>query len=53
MNLVEDFVSIGEPFSGPRHFQHEEILRLVQQAPDDINWTNDHPCFKERLSSWT
>ena len=26
---------------GPRHYQHEEILRFVKQAPDDINWTID------------
>ena len=24
---------------GPRHHQHEEILRCVQQVPDDISWT--------------
>ena len=46
MNLEEDFVSIGEPFSrhakkAQRHHQHEDILRYVQQAPDDISWTID------------
>ena len=46
MNQEEDFVSIGKPFSkhvwdGPRHHQHEDILRYVQQALDDIRWTID------------
>ena len=26
---------------GPRHHQHEDILRFVQHAPDDIGWTID------------
>ena len=26
---------------GPRHHQHEDILRCVQQALDDIRWTID------------
>ena len=25
----------------PRHHQHEEFLRYVQQASDDISWTID------------
>ena len=25
---------------GPRHHQHEDISRYVQQAPNDIRWTN-------------
>ena len=35
---------------GPRHHQHEEILRFVQQAPDDINWTVDHADFDDLLA---
>ena len=35
---------------GPRHHQHEEILRLVQQAPDDINWTIDQAEFDDLLA---
>ena len=30
---------------GPRHDQHEDILRYVHQAPDDINWTVDQAEF--------
>ena len=44
---------------GPRHHQHEDILRFVQHAPDDISWTIDQaefdeltPCVEERLGSW-
>ena len=36
---------------GPRHFQHEEILRFFQQAPDDINWTIDRAEFDDLLAS--
>ena len=35
---------------GPRHHQHEEILRFVQQAPDGINWTIDQAEFDDLLS---
>ena len=35
---------------GPRHYQHEEILRFVQQAPDDINWTIDQAEFDDLLA---
>ena len=46
MNQEEDYVSVGEPFfqarvEGPRHHQHEGILRYVQQALEDIRWTID------------
>ena len=43
---------------GPRHHQHEDILRYVQQALDDIRWTIDHAefddllAFKKRFGSW-
>ena len=55
MNLEEDCVIIGEPFSrhareGPRHHQHEDILRYVQQAPDDISWTVDQDEFDDLLA---
>ena len=36
---------------GPRHLQHEEILRYVQQAPDHINWTLDQAEFDDLLAS--
>ena len=56
MNLVEDFMSIGESSfqarqEGPRHLHHAEILRFVQQAPDDINWTLDQAEFDDLLAS--
>ena len=35
---------------GPRHQQHEEILRYVQQAPDDIRWTIDQAEFDDLLT---
>ena len=35
----------------PRHYQHEEILRFVQQAPDDINRTIDQAEFDDLLTS--
>ena len=35
----------------PRHFQHEDILRFVQQAPDDINWALDRAEFDDLLAS--
>ena len=34
---------------GPGHQQHEDILRYVQQAPDDINWTIDQAEFDDLL----
>ena len=43
---------------GPRHDQHEDILRYVQQALDDIRWTIDKTEFddllalKKRFGSW-
>ena len=56
MNLEEDFVSIGGTIfqarvEGPRHHQHEEILRYVQKAPDDIRWTIDQTEFDDLLAS--
>ena len=36
---------------GPRHLHHEEILRFVQQAPDDITWTLDKAEFDGLLAS--
>ena len=35
---------------GPRHHQHENILRYVQQAPDDIRWTIDKTEFDDLLA---
>ena len=35
---------------GPRHRQHEEILRYVQHAPDDISWTTDQAKFDDLLA---
>ena len=35
---------------GPRHYQHEEILRYVQQAHDDINWTFDQAEYGDLLA---
>ena len=35
---------------GPRHHQHEDILRYVQQAPDDIRWTIDQAEFDDLLA---
>ena len=35
---------------GPRHHQHEEILRYVQQAPDDIRWIIDKTEFDDLLA---
>ena len=35
---------------GPRHHQHEEILRYVQQAPDDTRWTIDQAEFDDLLT---
>ena len=32
---------------GPRHHQQEDILRYVQQAPDDISWTIDQTEFDD------
>ena len=36
---------------GPRHLHHQEILRFVQQAPDDITWTLDQTEFDDLLAS--
>ena len=35
---------------GPRCHQHEDILRYVQQALDDIRWTIDHAEFDDLLA---
>ena len=35
---------------GPRHHQHEDILRFVQKAPDDIRWTIDKTEFDDLLA---
>ena len=35
---------------GPRHHQHEDILRYVQKAPDDIRWTIDKTEFDELIA---
>ena len=35
---------------GPRHHQHEDILRDVQQALDDIRWTVDKTEFDDLLA---
>ena len=35
---------------GPRHHQHEENLRYVQQAPDDIGWTIDKTKLDDLLA---
>ena len=56
MNLEQGLMNTGEPFSkharkGPRHHQHEEILRFVQQAPDDITWTIDQVEFDDLHAS--
>ena len=52
MNQEEDFVSIGEPFSKHAwtHHQHEDILRYVEQALDDIRWTVDQAEFDDVLA---
>ena len=36
---------------GPRNLHHEEILRFVQQALDDINWILDQAQFYDLLAS--
>ena len=41
MNQEEDFLNIG---------QHEDILRFVQRAPDDISWTIDQAEFDDLLA---
>ena len=33
-----------------KHHQHEDILRYVQQAPDDISWTIDQAEFDDLLA---
>ena len=35
---------------GPRHHQDDEISRIVQQAPDDINLTVDNAEFDDLLA---
>ena len=54
MNLAEDCENWGTIFQarqeGPRHLHHEEILRFVQQAPDDINWALDQAEFDDLLA---
>ena len=54
MNQVEDFEYWETIFQarreGPRHHQHEEILRFVQQDNDDINWTVDQAEFDDFLA---
>ena len=35
---------------GPRHHQHEDILRYAQQALDDIRWTMDQAEFDDLLA---
>ena len=49
MNLEEDSDYWSSIFQareeGPRHHQHEDISRYVQQAPDNIRWTNDQAEF--------
>ena len=35
---------------GPRHHQVEDILRFVQEAPDDIRWTIDKTEFDELIA---
>ena len=34
---------------GPRHHQHEDFLRHVQQAPEDIGWPIDQSEFDDLL----
>ena len=53
MNVVEDFVSIGEPFS--KHVRKARGTFNMKRFCDDINWTIDRAEFdvKERLGSWT
>ena len=36
-----------ERVGGPRHHQHEDILRNVRQTPDDIRWTIDQTEFDD------
>ena len=35
---------------GPRHHLHEDILRYLQKAPDDIRWTTDKTEFDDLLA---
>ena len=35
---------------GPRHHQHEDVLRYVQKAPDNIRWTIDQAEFDDLLA---
>ena len=53
MTLVEDSVSIGEPFS--KHVRKEQGITIMnrfcdQQAPDGINWTIDQAEFDDLLA---
>ena len=38
---------------GPRHHQHEDVFRYVQQAPDDIRWTLYRTEFDELIAMKT
>ena len=56
MNQVDCFVSVGEPFS--KHVSkariiqlYEDILRYVQNAPDDIRWTIGRTEFDELIAT--
>ena len=35
---------------GLRNYQHQDIFRFVQQAPDDIKWTIDQAEFDDPLA---
>ena len=35
---------------GPKHHEHEDVLRCVQQAVDDANWTIDQDEFDDFLA---
>ena len=49
--LCEDWWTIFQAREeGPRHHQHENIFRCVQQAPDDISWTLDQAEFDDLLA---
>ena len=53
MNLEEDSVNIGEPFSThvwKARDQHEDILRYVRHAPDDRCWTINKAEFDDLLA---
>ena len=46
----EDTEPDAERVEGPRHHEHEDILRYVQQAPDDIRWTIDKTEFDDLIA---